>query len=302
MTRASTPILSRQQLKEIGMKQWFITGASSGFGRALAERVLAQGDRVIGTFRRPEDLRLFERMAPERSHGVLLDVRHHGDAGTTVRGIEERLGPIDVLVNNAGYGVQGAIETTPMHIVRDQFDVNVFGLVAVTQSVLPFMRGRRRGHIVNIASIGGLAAFPGVGIYNGSKFAVVGMSEALAKEVAPLGIRVTVVEPGAFRTDWAGRSMVHVEDEPEDYRTTVGARREAMAARNGRQVGDPARAADAIILAVQSERPPLHLVLGSDALRAAGEKLGSLQAELLSWAAVSTSTDFQDQSARELGL
>jgi NAD(P)-dependent dehydrogenase (short-subunit alcohol dehydrogenase family) len=213
------------------------------------------------------------------------------------RGVEEaekKTGGIDVLVNNAGYGLEGAIEEVTLDQVRSQFEVNVFGAVAMMQAVLPAMRKRRAGSIVNVTSMGGLTAFPGVGIYNGSKFALEGISEALAKEVKPLGIKVIIVAPGSFRTDWAGRSMVHVDGAIADYESTAGAFRKSLAQRNGRQPGDPRKGAEAIIAAVESADPPLHLLLGPDALRFVGEKLGALQTEILRWAPVSAATNFSD--------
>ena len=207
---------------------------------------------------------------------------------------EKKTGGIDVLVNNAGYGLEGAVEEVTLEQIRSQFEVNVFGAVSVIQTALPYMRKRRAGHIVNITSMGGLTAFPGVGIYNGSKFALEGISEALAKEVKPLGIKVIIVAPGSFRTDWAGRSMVHVDGQIDDYKATAGAFRKSLAQRNGRQPGDPKKAAEAIIAAVDAADPPLHLLLGPDALRFVGEKLGSLQAEILKWAPVSAATNFSD--------
>jgi len=209
-----------------------------------------------------------------------------------VKEAEHKMGSVDVLVNNAGYGFEGALEEASLADFRAQFEVNVFGAVAMMQAVLPFMRARRRGHIVNISSIGGLAAFPGISAYHGSKFALEGISESLAKEVKHLGIKVTIVEPGGFRTDWAGRSMKRAERTIADYEPSAGTFRRGLAERNGRQAGDPRKAAEAIILAVRSEEPPLHLLLGPDALRLAGEKLGALTAELLKWAPVSAGTDF----------
>ena len=276
------------------MSNWLITGVSSGFGQALAEAVLAKGDKVAGTLRAEPARAEFDQRAPGRSFGILLDVT---DETSVRRGVEEaetKTGGIDVLVNNAGYGFEGAIEEASLAQVRAQFEVNVFGAVSVIQAALPHMRRRRAGHIVNITSMGGLAAFPGVGIYNGSKFALEGISEALAKEVGPLGIKVTIVEPGSFRTDWAGRSMVHAERSIADYEDTAGTFRRALAMRNGRQSGDPRKAAQAIILAVESEQPPLRLLLGPDALRLVGEKLGALQTEILKWAPVSAGTNFPD--------
>jgi NAD(P)-dependent dehydrogenase (short-subunit alcohol dehydrogenase family) len=281
------------------MANWLITGVSSGFGRALAEAVLAKGDRVAGTVRKAAAKTEFETLAPGRALGILLDVTDEASVRRGVGEAEERTGGIDVLVNNAGYGFEGAIEEATPAQIRAQFEVNVFGAVAVIQAILPQMRRRRAGHIVNIASMGGLTAFPGVGIYNGSKFALEGISEALAKEVKPLGIKVTIVEPGSFRTDWAGRSMVHVERTIADYEETAGLFRRALAQRNGRQPGDPRKAARAIIQAVGAETPPLHLLLGTDALRLVGEKLGALETEIMRWAPVSVSTDFaRDETAR----
>ncbi len=274
------------------MSTWLITGVSSGFGRALAEAVLAKGGHVAGTVRNEAAKAEYEKLSPGRAIGLLLDVRDEQAVRNGVAEIEAKTGGVDVLVNNAGYGLEAAIEEATLDQVRAQFEVNVFGPVALIQAALPYMRKRRAGHIVNVTSIGGLTAFPGVGIYNASKFALEGISEALSKEVKPLGIKVTIVEPGAFRTDWAGRSMVHVENSIADYEETVGEFRRSLAKRNGRQAGDPRKAAQAIIQAVEAEHPPLHLLLGTDALAAAGEKFGALQAEFLKWAPLSASTNF----------
>jgi len=276
------------------MANWFITGVSSGFGRALAEAVLAKGHTVVGTVRQEKARAPFEALAPGKAHAVVADVTDEAGVHRTVDDVVAKHGGIDVLVNNAGYGLEGAVEEVTLDQVRRQFEVNVFGAVAVIQAVLPYMRKARSGHIINITSMGGLTSFPGVGIYNGSKFALEGISEALAKEVKPLGIKVTIVEPGSFRTDWAGRSMEHVEKPIADYETTAGAYRQSLAQRNGRQGGDPRKAAEAIILVTEAEQPPLRLLLGPDALRFVGEKLGAQQAEMLKWAPVSASTNFDD--------
>jgi NAD(P)-dependent dehydrogenase (short-subunit alcohol dehydrogenase family) len=276
------------------MANWLITGVSSGFGRALAEAVLAKGSTVAGTVRNEAAKSEFEKLAPGKAVGILLDVTDQASVRRGVEEAEKKTGGIDVLVNNAGYGLEGAVEEVTLEQVRSQFEVNVFGAVSVIQAALPFMRKRRAGHIVNITSMGGLTAFPGVGIYNGSKFALEGISEALAKEVKPLGIKVIIVAPGSFRTDWAGRSMVHVDGSIDDYKATAGAFRRSLAQRNGHQAGDPKKAAEAIIAAVEAADPPLHLLLGPDALRFVGEKLGALQAEILKWAPVSASTNFSD--------
>jgi NAD(P)-dependent dehydrogenase (short-subunit alcohol dehydrogenase family) len=276
------------------MVNWLITGVSSGFGRALAEAVLAKGDTVAGTLRNESAKAEFETLAHGRAIGLLLDVTDQASVRRGVEEAEKKTGGIDVLVNNAGYGLEGAIEEVTLDQVRAQFEVNVFGAVSMIQTVLPHMRKRRAGHIINITSMGGMAAFPGVGIYNGSKFALEGISEALAKEVKPLGIKVTIVAPGSFRTDWAGRSMVFVENPIPDYEATAGVFRRSLQQRNGRQAGDPKKAAQVIIDMVAEENPPLHLLLGPDALRLVGEKLGALQTEIMKWAAVSASTNFSD--------
>jgi NAD(P)-dependent dehydrogenase (short-subunit alcohol dehydrogenase family) len=275
------------------MRNWFITGVSTGLGRALAERALEAGDLVIGTLRDAKARTEFEQIAPGHSVGVILDVTDEAAVSRVTREVLAHYGSIDILVNNAGYGLEGAIEETSSAQTRRLFDVNVFGLLSVTQAVLPSMRARRSGHIFNVASIGGLTTFPGVGIYNGTKFAVEGISEALAKEVSPLGIKVTIIEPGAFRTDWAGRSMDHIETPIPDYDATAGEFRRGLVKRNGKQPGDPKKAASIVFNVAGAADAPLHLLLGRDALAAAGVKLGALQTELMKWAPVSASTDFE---------
>jgi NAD(P)-dependent dehydrogenase (short-subunit alcohol dehydrogenase family) len=275
------------------MRIWFITGVSTGLGRALAETALGVGDSVIGTLRDPEAVPAFEALAPGRAHAALLDVRDDTRVRAVVADEMDRIGPIDVLVNNAGYGLEGAVEEASLTEAHAQFDVNVFGALSVIQAALPSMRARKSGHIINISSIAGLTAFPGVGIYNGSKFALEGITEALAKEVAPLGIRVTLVEPGAFRTDWAGRSLVHAAHRIADYEPTAGEFRRELAVHDGRQLGDPHKAAAAIVAVVDADRPPLHLLLGSDALAAAREKIDTLRAEIDKWSSVTNATSFE---------
>ncbi len=271
---------------------WLITGVSSGFGRALSELILEKGGKVAGTVRKEADKVEFEKLAPGRAFGILLDVTDEAAVHRGVKEAEEKLGGIEVLVNNAGYGFEGALEETTLADFRQQFDVNVFGVVAVIQATLPYLRSRRAGHIFNVSSIGGLTAFPGISAYHGSKFALEGISESLAKEVKHLGIKVTIIEPGGFRTDWAGRSMKHAEHAIADYESSAGAFRNSLAERNGRQAGDPRKAAAAILLVAESPEPPLRLLLGPDALRLAGEKLGGLETEILKWAPVSAGTDF----------
>ena len=274
------------------MRTWFITGVSTGFGRAIATAALAAGDAVAGSVRRAQDQAAFEALAPGRAHGILLDVTQDDAIHPAVQRIEREIGPIDILVNNAGYGHEGLVEESTMEELRRQFDVNVFGAVAVIKAVLPPMRERRRGRILNITSMGGMMTLPGLAYYHGSKFALEGISESLGKEVKHLGIHVTAVEPGSFRTDWAGRSMVRSPRSIPDYDTLmdpIRARREAV---SGHQAGDPALLAAAIMALVAAQEPPAHLLLGSDALRFVSEKLADLQAEFSAWRSVTESTDF----------
>jgi len=274
------------------MRTWFITGVSTGFGRAIATAALAAGDTVAGSVRRTEDCAAFEALAPGRAHGILLDVTQDDVIQPAVQRIEREIGPIDILVNNAGYGHEGLVEESSLDDLRRQFDVNVFGAVAVIKAVLPQMRERRRGHIVNITSMGGLMTLPGLAYYHGSKFALEGISESLGKEVKHLGIHVTAVEPGSFRTDWAGRSMVRSPRLIADYDTLMDPIRQRRQAISGHQAGDPALLAAAIMTLVAAQEPPAHLLLGSDALRLVSEKLADLQAEFSVWRSVTESTDF----------
>jgi NAD(P)-dependent dehydrogenase (short-subunit alcohol dehydrogenase family) len=273
------------------MKIWFITGVSSGFGRAIAGQALEQGDTVVGTLRKEDERAAFKALAPGRSHGVLLDVTDEAAIAPALAQVEREIGPIAVLVNNAGYGLEGMFEETPMAAIRRQFDVNVFGAVAMMQAVLPFMRQRRAGHIINITSMGGLMTLPGVSFYHGSKFALEGISESLGKEVKTFGIHVTAVEPGGFRTDWAGRSMVRVDRSIADYDAIFDPIRARRQAYSGNQVGDPAKAATAILKLVASDAPPAHLLLGSDAAKLVSEKLEALTSEFAEWRDVTLSTD-----------
>nr|WP_221187511.1 oxidoreductase [Luteimonas sp. RC10] len=267
-----------------------ITGVSSGFGRALAQAALAAGHRVVGTVRSPQAQQAFEALGAG-AVGRVLDVTDFDAIPGVVDAIKADIGPLDVLVNNAGYGHEGVLEESPLDELRRQFDVNVFGAVAMIKAVLPGMRRRRRGHIVNITSMGGFITMPGIAYYCGSKFALEGMSETLGKEVAPLGIHVTAVAPGAFRTDWAGRSMVRTPRSIADYDALFDPIREARQSRSGHQPGDPAKAARAILTLLDAPHPPAHLLLGSDALELVRGKLAALEAELATWEAVTRSTD-----------
>ncbi|MEN5116930.1 oxidoreductase [Luteimonas sp. TWI662] len=267
-----------------------ITGVSSGFGRALAQAALVAGHRVVGTVRSSQARQTFEALGAG-AVGRVLDVTDCDAIAGVVDAIEADIGPLDVLVNNAGYGHEGVLEESAMDALRRQFDVNVFGTVAMIKAVLPGMRRRRRGHIVNITSMGGFITMPGIAYYCGSKFALEGISEALGQEVAPLGIHVTAVAPGSFRTDWAGRSMVRTPRSIADYDALFDPIREARRSRSGHQPGDPAKAARAILAMLDAPRPPTHLLLGSDALDLVRGKLATLEAELAAWETVTRSTD-----------
>lgn len=279
-------------MAQTAAKTFFITGVSTGFGRALSEAAIADGHRVVGTLRDEAARKEFDGLAPGRSFGRLLDVTSTEAIAPVVAEVEANVGAIDVLVNNAGYGHEGIVEESPLKDMRRQFDVNVFGAVAVAKAVLPYMRKRRAGHIINITSMGGIITFPGIAYYHASKFALEGLSESLGKEVKGFGIAVTAVAPGGFRTDWAGRSMVRAERSIADYDAVFEPLRKARQERSGKQVGDPAKAARAILTLVQSENPPAHLLLGSDALNLVREKLASLKAEIDAWEKVTLSTDF----------
>ncbi|TAA25736.1 oxidoreductase [Pseudoxanthomonas winnipegensis] len=268
-----------------------ITGVSSGFGRALAQEALAAGHRVVGTVRSAQAVEAFEALAPGRAVARVLDVTDTAAIVPVVEGIEAELGAIDVLVNNAGYGHEGVLEESPLEEMRRQFEVNVFGAVAMIQAVLPHMRARRAGHILNITSMGGFITMPGIAYYCGSKFALEGIGEVLGKEVADLGIRVTSVAPGSFRTDWAGRSMVRTPRSIGDYDALFDPIRQRRHDVSGKQLGDPRKAARAMLAVIDAPAPPAHLLLGSDALRLVREKLKALEAELAQWEALTVSTD-----------
>jgi NAD(P)-dependent dehydrogenase (short-subunit alcohol dehydrogenase family) len=271
---------------------WFITGSSTGFGRALVEAVLAKGERVIATARKPEQLSELVNSYPDTVKAIRLDVTNRQEVDEAIHTGLKTFGRIDVLVNNAGYGLLGGIEEASDAEIRAQFETNLFGAINVMQAVLPQMRQQRAGHILNISSVGGFTGFAGFGIYNGTKFALEGISEALALEVASFGIHITIVEPGAFRTDWAGRSMVRAERIIEDYAQTTGQTRSWMDKEDGSQAGDPARAAVAMIEVVNAANPPLRLVLGADALERIRGKLQSVAQELDTWERTTVNTAF----------
>lgn len=269
---------------------WLITGCSTGFGRELAKHVLGRGYRTVVTARNPDEVR--DLASNGESLILKLDVTDQSQIDAAVKAAENRFGRIDVLVNNAGIGYFAAIEEGEYAQVRKMFDVNVFGLSGMIQAVLPGMRERRAGFIVNFSSIGGLRSFPAIGYYNATKFAVEGLSEALWQEVEPLGIRVMLVEPSGFRTDWAGRSANESKVQIDDYAATAGAARTGVRAVSGKQAGDPVRAVHAIVNAVESSHPPHRLLLGNDAYEGAMAKLGELQKDFAAWERVSRGADF----------
>lgn len=274
------------------IKTFLITGVSSGLGRAFAEVALREGHRVVGTVRNDDAAKNFEALAPGRAFARRLDVTDIANIAPTVADIEAHIGPVDVLINNAGYGHEGILEEASLDDLRRQFEVNVFGVVALIQAVLPYMRKRRAGRILNITSMGGIITMPGISFYHGSKFALEGISESLAKEVRSLGIYVTAVEPGGFRTDWAGRSMVRSDRHIADYDAVFDPLRERRKNFSGNQPGDPVKAGEAILKLVASDDPPMHLLLGRDAMNMVREKLGLLKNEFDAWEQVTLSTDF----------
>jgi len=276
------------------MKTFLITGVSSGLGRAFAAGALAAGHRVVGTVRRPADAEAFEALAADRAHARLLDVTDDAAVHSTVADIESTVGPVDVVIANAGYGLEGVFEEAPLSEVRKQFATNVFGVAATLQAVLPYMRRRRAGHLMAVTSMGGLMAVPGMSAYCASKFAVEGMLESIRQEVAGFGIRVTAIESGSFRTDWAGRSMTRAERSIEDYDALFEPIRSARISASGNQLGNPEKAAAAVLAVVEDENPPAHLVLGSDALRLISAARAAVDEDIRAWESLSRSADFPD--------
>jgi NAD(P)-dependent dehydrogenase (short-subunit alcohol dehydrogenase family) len=272
---------------------WFITGTSQGFGRELVRAALQRGDSVAATSRQPQAVAAAFPAEKERLLAASMDLRDPKQISSVVEQAVGRFGRIDILVNNAGYGVTGAVEEATEKEIANVYDTNVFGLLRVTRAVLPHMRKQRSGHIVNLSSIGGLTGMPGWGIYNSTKFAVEGLSEALAAELAPLGIGVTIVEPGPFRTDFLGGSLVKTANVLPDYATTAGKTRASADERNRKQQGDPAAAADAIVQAVTSPEPPLHLILGKFAYDRMDQKLNDFRREMEHWRDLTLGTDFK---------
>jgi NADP-dependent 3-hydroxy acid dehydrogenase YdfG len=273
---------------------WFITGASTGFGRTLAEEVLKAGGKVVATARNRDKVADLEAKFPQMAKAIALDVTDAVQVDSAVTQAFAQFGRVDVLVNNAGYGLAGAIEEVSEAEYMPMFETNVFGLLRVTRAFLPHLRKQRSGHILNLSSIGGLVASPGMGYYNATKFAVEGLSEALAVEVAPLGIRVTVIEPGPFRTDFLGRSGVVAKIRIADYDATAGGMRKYFAENDGKQKGDPLRAVHAMMQVVESPNPPLRLLLGASALQRLRSKLATWEKEIAVWEKVTVGADFPE--------
>ena len=274
-------------------RHWLITGVSSGLGRELARAALTRGDTVVGTLRQSAQASEFEALAPGRALAVLLDVTEAGAIAPAVQQAVARAGHIDVLVNNAGYGFFGAAEETREAEARQLMETNFFGALAVTQALLPHLRERRSGHILNLSSLAGVKGIPGAGLYCASKFALEGLSESLAVELAPFGIRVTIVEPGGFRTNFAAGSMRVASRLLAAYTgTPAGQTRDQMPHYHGREPGDPAKAAAALLAAVDAAEPPLRLPLGGDAVAAVRRKASVVLQQLECWETLSAGTDF----------
>ncbi|UXS01194.1 oxidoreductase [Agrobacterium tumefaciens] len=271
-------------------RTFFITGANSGFGFAVARAALEAGHEVIGTVRSEAARSALSERLP-RSRVVLCDVTDFDRIEATVQQAEEDFGPVDVLINNAGYGHEGVLEESPLSEMQRQFDVNVFGAVAVAKAFLPRFRKRRSGFVVNVTSMGGLITMPGIAYYCGSKFALQGISEVMRAEMAPFGVHVTALCPGSFRTDWAGRSMVRTERSIAEYDALFDPIREARQNKHGAQLGDPDKLADAVLTLVASENPPPQLLLGSDALGLVRKRLQAMLQEIDDWEPLTRSTD-----------
>jgi NAD(P)-dependent dehydrogenase (short-subunit alcohol dehydrogenase family) len=281
-------------MTQSNQRVWFITGASTGFGRMLAEEVLKTGGKVVATARNIDKVADLEAKYPKAAKALALDVTDADQVDSVVTQAFAQFGQVDVLVNNAGYGVAGAIEEVSEAEFMPMFETNVFGLLKVTRAFLPHLRKQRSGHILNISSIGGLIGGQGIGMYNATKFAVEGLSEALAAELAPLGIHVTVIEPGPFRTDFLGRSGVIAKTRIKDYDNTAGNMRKYFSENDGKQKGDPLRAVQAMIQVVESPNPPLHLLLGGSALQRMRAKLDAWHKEISAWEQVTAGADFPE--------
>lgn len=273
---------------------WLITGVSGGLGRALAHEAALNGDIVFGTLRKPEQIQAFNDLVPGKTFGLQLDVNNQVQMQSAIQHILNRHDRLDILVNNAGYGLFGAIEEISMEEARMQMETNFFAVLALTQAVLPIMRKQKSGHIIQVSSMSGLRANSGTGLYNASKFALEGMSEALALEIQPLNIHLTLVEPGPFRTDWAGASSVNAKNKIPDYEQSSGARLKLLQSSSGKQPGDPVKGAKAILHAINASQPPLRLVLGKVALDAIRDKFKTVEEEFSKWEDISLNTSFEE--------
>ncbi len=278
-------------------KVWLITGSSTGLGRALAQAVLERGYHLVATARQPEQLKELSDRYPDRVTTLALDVTNAQSIQQAVEAALNAYNRIDVLVNNAGYGTVGAIEEVNDDDIRRQFDTNLFGAINVTRAILPTLREQRSGHILNISSANGISAFAGVGIYSATKFALEAISEALAQEVKPLGIKVTIIEPGSSRTNFSSRALSTLSHQINDYAQTSGKIVQRLQERDGKQPNDPAKAAAAMIQVVESDNPPLRLALGKDSVNLITQKLESMKAELEAWKDVSMNTAFEEVKA-----
>ena len=273
-------------------KTWFITGASTGLGEALATLLLDKGERVAATFRQPDQVAAFTSQKPGHSLGVLADMTNAKQVKTAVQQAIDTFGRLDVVVNNAGYGSLGSIEEITEEETQRQFDVNVFGPLRVIRAALPHLRAQKSGNILNITSVGGLLGLAHAGIYNGSKFALEGLGESLAAQLTPLGIHVTNVEPGPFRTKWAGASATYSETKIDDYAATVGVGLKASLGRDGNQAGDPVKAAEAMYQLVRLPQPPVHLLLGGFAYKMVRDKFAAISQEINDFAYLGEPTDY----------
>jgi NADP-dependent 3-hydroxy acid dehydrogenase YdfG len=282
-------------------KVWLITGSSTGLGRALAQAVLERGYHLVATARKPEQLKEMSDRYPDRVTTIALDVTNPQSIQQAVEAALNAYNRIDVLVNNAGYGTVGAIEEVNDDDIRRQFDTNLFGAINVTRAILPTLREQRSGHILNISSANGISAFAGVGIYSATKFALEAISEALAQEVKPLGIKVTIIEPGSSRTNFSSRALSTLSHQINDYAETSGKIVQRLQERDGKQPNDPAKAAAAMIQVVESDNPPLRLALGEDSVNIITQKLESMKTELEAWKDVSMNTAFEEAEASAKG-
>ncbi len=279
---------------------WLITGCSTGFGRELVKIVSEKGEIAIGTVRNENQIKDLESINPDLVKGIVLDVQKQDTIDAASEYINNEFGRLDVLVNNAGYGTLGPIEETSEEEVQRQFDVNVFGCVRMIKLALPFMRKQRSGNILNITSIAGLNGFPGVGIYNGSKFALEGIGEALAAETRHIGINVTNIEPGPFRTDWAGRSATFNESSIPEYNETATKNMDSIREVSGNQIGNPVRAAQAMYEVTTLENPPVHLPLGGPAYKRVAIRLQEFKEEIDKFREIGRPTDFTEEELKAM--